>query len=418
MKELALTEIENEQIKKLFNTFFEVIQHSLEIKDKNRNLPFYKRKPDKDLRSLVENKEVLQSKHFDLFIKNIQALEKNEAYLDTTDWKVLAFLSPGLMDSKNPIAVYEALDYLNQFEFLGENNFSVIKLASVIYSLSQSDPLNTAKMLVRLDHFDLLTEQNLGKICANSQLNSQLFSSVLNKLSLNGGINHLLTQANLDKLLENPRLNLDILAKFMQAENKSELLTQEKFDLAINLKNLLTLENIDKIEKAEFDPKMLAEVISLLDKANILTQDNFDQLIGLNKVDFEKIVPVLDKMYEKQILNQDNVLKLLDTFLATRIYDERVDGVDSINGQQSSKASLTDKFCMMLKKLLYNAQVIFDKIIAGFNKITKRYETPDISEPDAQRVTENHNSFFNQPKDVIDNAALKVVNISNTLGVK
>lgn len=414
MKELAFREIKNEQLKKLFNTFFDIIQMSLKIKDDNRS-SFSKMLSDRDLRSLVKNKEALQFKHFDSFIKNLQALEKNQAYLDTTEWKILAFLSPNLMDSKNPSALHEALDYLNKFQFLEENNFSVIKVASIIYSLSQSDPLNAAKMLVRLHYFNLLTEQNLGKISASSELNSQLFSSVLNKLSLigeSGGTAHLLTQANLDKLLQNPDLNLEMLSQFIQAEDKSKILTQEKFDIVI--------QNIDKIEKTGFDTKELADVISLLDQANILTQDNFDSLINLSKTDFEKIVPALRGLDKTGILTEANLYELLNTSLATRIYDEQNE-VDSANGQQSFKSSLTDKLYKMLKDLFDkasgNIQAIFDKIIAGFNKITKRYETPDISESEAQRVTGNHNSFFvNSYSSQSENSDTKVLpsNLVNT----
>lgn len=416
MKELALTEIENEQIKKLFNTFFEVIQHFLDIKDKNRNLPFYKRKPDKDLRSLIENKEVLQSKHFDLFIKNIQALEKNQAYLDTTEWKVLAFLSPSLMDSKNPIAVYEALDYLNPFEFLGENNFSVIKVASIIYSLSQSEPLVAAKMLVRLDHFDLLTEQNLGKICANSQLNSQLFSSVLNKLSLigeSGGTSHLLTQANLDRLLENPRLNLDILAKLIQAENKSELLTQEKFDLAINLKNLLTPENIEKIEKTEFDPKMLADLLSLLDKAKLLTQKNFDSIFSITKADFEKLCKVKSKLDEIPNLTQTDFNEFLKIYLDAYNYDKKQ--------QNPPEFSLIDRLCTKFLEVQVLTKNIFYKIINFFrNKINLHNAKQAEVKAD---LAANPNSFYASPgsrqsQSITDDEVLSPVNISNTPGVK
>jgi hypothetical protein len=50
--------------------------------------------------------------------------------------------------------------------------------------------------------------------------------------------------------------------------------------------HLLTQENFDKIEKADFDPKKLASILYLLNEANILTQDNFDNLISLSKVDF------------------------------------------------------------------------------------------------------------------------------------
>ncbi len=421
MKELDLTKIENEQIQDLFRLFFGVIQHSLAIKDKNRSR-FSQFTSDRNLRIIEKNKEIIQFEHFDSFIKNLQALEKNEDYRETTDWKVLKFLSPELTEHAQ---VKLALEYLNQSEFLGENNFSIIKVASIIYSLSQSKPLDAADMLAFLNHYTLLNEESLGKIRSNRNLDIKLFTSVIQKLSLNGGTDHLLTQANLDKLLEDDKLNLEFLAKFIYAEDESKPLTQEKFDLAINLKNLLTLENIEKIEKAEFDPKKLSDVLSSLDKADILSQDNFDQLMGLNKDDFEKIVPVLVTMHKTNILNQDNFLKFLDTFLATCIYDERADVVDSVNGQQSSKVSLTDKFCMMLKEswLGRNAQVIFNKIIAAFNKITKRYETQDASVTSDETATagRNPNAFFasscSRSENVTDPQESRA-NISNTCGVK
>jgi hypothetical protein len=279
-------------------------------------------------------------------------------------------------------------------------------------------------MLVRLSDFDLLTEGNLKKINANPQLNIKLFSNVLNKLNLSGGTDSLLTQANLDKLLQKG-LNLEMLAKFIQAEDKSKILTQENFDLAINLKNLLTHENITKIEKAAFDPAKLSDVFLALNESKILTQDNFDQLIDLNKVDFEKIVPVLENLNKNKILNQDNFYEFLNTFLATRIYDEQAKEFDHANGQQDSKTSLTDKFCKMLKEswLGRNAQVIFNKIIAAFNKMTKRYETQDASATSDETATagRNPNSFFasscSRFENVTDTEASRA-NISNTCGVK
>ena len=344
MKELDLIKIENEQIKDLFTLFFGVIQDSLEIKDNNRSR-FSQITSDRNLRNIEKNKEIIQFEHFDSFIKNLQELEKNQAYLDTTEWKVLTLLSPSLISSQNPSATYEALDYLNQSEFLGENNYSVIKIASIIYSLMQSEPLEAAKMLVRLDHFDLLNEESLGKIRFNRELDIKLFTSVIEKLSLSGGTDHLLTQANLDKLLDHPELNLEVLAKFIQAEDKSKILTQEKFDLAINLKNLLTEENIN-------------------------------QLIGLNTGDFEKIVPVLVTMHKTNILNQDNFLKFLDTFLNASINDVQKDRVDGVSLDESgSSISLVDCLCSTLVDFLSRVekffQEFFDDILKYFNEKTE-----------------------------------------------
>lgn len=415
MKELAITTIENEQIKDLFTLFFGVIQDSLEIKDKQRSR-FSQITSDRNLRSLVENQEILKFKTFDSFIKNLQALEKNQAYLETTDWKVLGFLSPSLINSQNPAAVYETLDYLNLSEFLSENNFSVIKVASIIYSLSQSEPLDAAKMLIKLDHFDLLNEESLGKIRSNRKLDIKLHTSVIEKLSLSGGTDHLLTKANLDKLLENPELNLEILAKFIQAEDKSKILTQEKFDLAINLKNLLTLENIEKIEKAAFDPKKLADVISLLDAANILTQDNFDQFIGLNKDDFEKIVPVLDTMHGKKILNQDNLLKFLNTFLNLSIYDAEQHQNNGSSSEQPSSSTLADQLCSSLVGLLSRIgkffQEFFDDILNYFNDKTENNAeniTTDNQAIDTNSRVNSRASFFGNSssrKDIDNNEDL------------
>lgn len=399
MKELALREIKNEQLKKLFNTFFDIIQMSLKIKDDNRS-SFSKMLSDRDLRSLVENKEALQFKHFDSFIKNLQALGKNTDYSDTTEWKVLMFLSPSLKNSQHPTAVYQILEYLNQSEFLGENNFSVIKVASILYSLAQPEPLDAAKILTFLSFFDLLNEESLGKIRSHRELDIKSFTHVIEELSLSGGTDHLLTQDNLDKLLQNPDLNLKMLSQFVKAEDKSKVLTQEKFDLAINLKNLLTLENIGKLEKTEFDTKKLAGVISLLDQANILTQDNFDSLINLSKTDFEKIVPVLDKMYEKHILNQDNFFNFLNTFLNVSIYDAKRGQVDGSSFEQaSSSTSLAERLCSALVDFLSRVgkyfQEFFDDILNYFNEKTEKHETLSISKPtEIPNVTGNHNSFF------------------------
>lgn len=343
MKEIVISNIENEPIKDLFTLFFAAIQYSLAIKDKDRSR-FSQITSDRNLRNIEKNKEIIQFEHLDSFIKNLQALEKNQAYLDTTEWKVLTFLSPSLIISQNPTAVFEALDYLDQSEFLRENNYSVIKVASILYSLSQSVPLEAAKMLVRLDHFDVLNEESLGKIRSNRNLDIKLFTRVIEKLSLNGGIDPLLTQANLDKLLQKG-LNLEVLAKFIQAEDKSNILTQEKFDLAINLKNLLTEENID-------------------------------QLIGLNTDDFEKIVPVLVTMHKTNLLNQDNFLKFLDTFLNASIYDVQKDRVDGVFLDESgSSISLVDRLCSTLVDFLSRVekffQEFFDDILKYFNEKTE-----------------------------------------------
>lgn len=394
MKEIIIANVENEQIKKLFETFFVAIQISLDIKDKHRNMPFYKRKPDKNLRSLIENKEALQSKDFDLFVKSVLALEKNQAYLDTTEWKVLTLLSHPLVLSQNPSAVYEALDYLKQFEFLGENNFSVIKVASIIYSLTQSEPLDAAKILVRLHYFKLLTEQNLGKISNYPELNNQLFSSVLNKLSLidgDAGTSHLLNQANLDKLIKNPELNLAVWAKFLQAEDKSKILTQEKFDLAINLKNLLTDENITKIEKAAFDSKELADVLFLLDKADILTQDNFDSIINLEEMDRAK--SVLSKFSGSNILGQEQFSQFLAIYNKAKVFDNQNNSSDS---KDDFSDLLIDRLCAAFLKVKVLTKNICKIIVEFFtNKIN--LHTKKQAEVKTDLATNYNSSNFFEP---------------------
>ncbi|WP_342220731.1 hypothetical protein [Rickettsiella endosymbiont of Miltochrista miniata] len=299
----------------------QLYQEEKNVNQENEDITF-------DLKGLEE--KITEKKENEVYLK-ILTLSANSGFEKLTVSKVSQ--------------IFNTLEFfLNKSDFFQSVDFST-KMDAIYYSLTHAESFETAKMLVRLSDFDLLTEGNLKKINANPQLNIKLFSNVLNKLNLSGGIDHLLTQANLDKLLENPELNLEVLAKFIQAEDKSNILTQEKFDLAINLKNLLTQENID-------------------------------QLIGLNTVDFEKIVPVLVTMHKTNILNQDNFLKFLDTFLNASIYDAQQDRVDGVSLDESgSSISLVDRLCSTLVDFLSRVekffQEFFDDILKYFNEKTE-----------------------------------------------
>lgn len=275
----------------------------------------------------------------------------------------------------------------NKSDFFQAADFPT-KIEAVYYSLTHADAFDVAKMLLGLNNIDLLTQDNV------------------------------------DKLLKNHELNLEVLPGLIQEEEKSKRLTQEKFDLAINLKKLLTRENMDKIEKADFDTKVLADVIDLLDKANILTQDNVDQVIDLHKVDFEKIVSVLKKMAETQILTQDNFYNFLSTFFNTSIHDAQWDQLDAAAlDEPSTTIPLTDRLCSTLINLLSRVQQFFqeffDDILEYFNKEAKVDEALDSSKRGkVQCRTENHNAFFvsasGHAEQFTDNHALSVVNASNT----
>lgn len=269
--------------------------------------------------------------------------------------------------------------FFNKSDFFQSVDFST-KMNAIYYSFTHAKSFDTIKTLVILNDFDLLTEDNL------------------------------------DKLLQNSELNLEVLAKFIQIKDKSNLLTQEKFDLAINLKNLLTQENIEKIEKTAFDPKKLADVIFLSDAANILTQDNFDQLIGLDKDDFEKIVPVLDTMHGKKILNQDNLLKFLDTFLNLSIYDAEQHQINGSSPEQPSSSTLADQLCSSLVGLLSRIgkffQEFFDDILNYFNDKTENNAeniTTDNQAIDTNSRVNSRASFFGNSssrKDIDNNEDL------------
>lgn len=257
-----------------------------------------------------------------------------------------------------------------EFFFNKKIDFSLVGMSTYLnaihYSLIQAGPSEAANMLAKLAQVGLLNEANLGSLKANFKLDITLLAYVIHKLSLNEGTDSLLTQTNLDKLLEilkNSELTLEFIAKFIQVDDESKALTQERFDLAIILNKLLT-------------------------------RDNFKLLIDCTKDEFEKnIFPVLSGMHKTGILSEENYEKFMITFLNARIYDVE-NGVDSANSGQSSKPSFTDKLCMALMKFLSqplsNIQAIFNRIIDGFNKITKRYET------NGTPVTSS-NSFFKTP---------------------
>ena len=366
MKNMLKIAINKETQASDYRLFLERFKEFLDKELLNKE-PLKQAYPGQKFRDLVSEESNLSLKQEGFIEDKITEKKENEVYLKILT--LLADLSFEKLTISRVLQIFNAIEFFLKSDFFHSVDI-LTKMNAIYFSLTEAEPLETANFLARLSTFDLLIKENLKKIIANSQLNISLFSSVLNKLSLNGGENHLLTQANLDKLLDNPKIDLDLLAKFIQADDESTFLTQEKFDLAINLKNLLT-------------------------------QDSIDQLIALNEADFEKIVPELIAMHKNKILNDDNVLNFLNTFRATRIYDEKADLVDSAMGRQSSKPSLTDKFCKMLKDFLdkawVNAQVIFDKIIDGFNKITKRCDETQDAVPvisDETTSPESYSPFF------------------------
>jgi hypothetical protein len=338
--------------------------------------------------------------------------------------------------------------FLNKSDFFKAVDVSA-KMNAIYYCLIHTKPLETAKILVRLNDFDLLSEENLNKISANPQLKIILFTSVLDKLGLNGGTNSLLTQDNLDKLLQYPEFNLEILAKFIQVEDKSTVLTQEKFDIAIYLNDLLTLESIDKIEKTDFDPIKLADIFHALSESKILNQENFDQIVQLSKSNFEtlfsaasfifdenqdkslltqnnfyqllnvlnvsdleKAVAFLDVLNEKNILTQENFNSIVSL---TKADFEKISNVQSrlseatnltqsdfdsfletfLNTkkhdreqQNSPEDSLAHRFCAAILRVKVLTKNIFDKIIAFFNGKINLHNEKQAEEK------ENRNSFF------------------------
>lgn len=358
MKELVL----NTKTNSLFNVIESALQIKKEVETTSKAswlATIITPSLIKNLQTIVRDKPNLKLNNFAVFLQGLEDtlqaeinLKQKENYQESTDrvhqvyWKILQLLTDNTKNLKQRAEVLKnTLVYLKYFEFLGNNNFSVIKVASIIYSLSQSEPLDAADMLVFLNRYQLLNEESLEKIRANRNLNIKLFTRVIEKLSLSGGTDHLLLPTNLDKLLDNSELNLKMLAYFIQVDDESKILTQEKFDLAINLKNLLTKENID-------------------------------QLIGLKTVDFEKIVPVLVTMHKTNLLNQDNFLKFLDTFLNASIYDVQKDRVDGVSLDESgSFISLVDRLCSTLVDFLSRVekffQEFFDDILKYFNGKTE-----------------------------------------------
>lgn len=404
MREIVIANVENEQCKRLFLLFFSIIERSIKIKErsKTRLSKFIERLPkinsNISFQTLLDNQNNIQFEHFDFFIKKIRSLEKNPVYLDTLEWKILGFLSGDMVSTKNPTSKIKALEYLDGAGFLREDKFCATHMAAVIYCLSQPESLSVAQMLVRLDALNLLTEQNLGKMNARPQTQSCFLPKILSKLNLVGenATNHLLTQANLDKLLQNSTFNLEVLSEFIQAEDKFKVLTQEQFDLAVNLKDLLTLKNIKNIENADLEYLQLNNLCILLNQNEMLNQENIDYLMGLKKTDFERVFPVLRSLNERHLLDQDNFVKFLNTYLGACIYDEQNNELDSVKSQ-SSKTSLSDRLCELLTRFLSgarrNLQDIFDKIIKGFNKIIGRM----IEEEPVNHSTNTPHSFFTLP---------------------
>lgn len=227
-----------------------------------------------------------------------------------------------MVSTKNPTPIIEAIEYLDKVEFLQEDSFSALSMASVIYCLSHPEPVSAAKMLVRLNALNLLTEQNIGKIDAMPQSTFGFLPKIVHKLNLveEDGTSHLLNQANLDKLLE--YTNLEILAKFIQVEDKSKVFTQGKLDLAFILKQLLTQENIEKIENIALDHSKLTDIFRSFSASSILTQENFNAIIQLSKSNFDTIYQTISLLFHENpyenLLTQQTVDKILgNTAFAT-----------------------------------------------------------------------------------------------------
>lgn len=275
-------------------------------------------------------------------------LEKNEHAVYLKILTILSNTSFSALTISTVLQMVNALEYFDKSNFL-QNNFSLLKINAIYSSLNHAKPLIFAKLLVFLNQCNLLTLENLKKIEA-SKLDIKLFTIILNKLHHSGGEKHLLNQANLNKLLQNSAL-----AK-------------------------------------------IADLFRIFAASKILTQDNFDHIISFNKVDLEKIFPVLVTMLDKKILNQANFLSFLETFLAVSIRDAHNADSDSIDGQlpKTAKNSLADGLCSTLLDFLSRVQKFcqkfFDDILKYFNDKAQTNETAERSKP--AETTGNNNSFF------------------------
>lgn len=375
LRSAALRNMQNiinsqETDRQAYRLFFEQFKRFLkeELLDKKLAKQSF---PQQTFRDLASENTDITFKLEGLQEEKIIQKKENEIYL-----KMLTLLTGSTFDGLTISPVLQISNavefFLKQSDFFQTINFST-NMDAIYVSLTHADAFEMAKMWVRLNDFDLLMEENLKKINAKTRLNGKLFSSVVNKLSLNGGTDPLLNQTDLDKLLDNSDLNLEVLAQFIQVEDKSKVLTQENFDLAINLKNLLTHENIDKIEKADFEIKTLSDVISLLDKAAILTQDNFTRITNLEKADLVHLFQVFSKFSHSNILDQEHFSQFLKIYNKAKGHDQQ--NRISEDSTEEPSDSLLNRLCAAFLKVKVLTQTIFDKIIEFFNnKINLHHE--------------------------------------------
>lgn len=368
MKELVL----NTKTNSLFNVIESALQIKKEVETTSKAswlATIITPSLIKNLQTIVRDKPNLKLNNFAVFLQGLEDtlqaeinLKQKENYQESTDrvhqvyWKILQLLTDNTKNLKQRAEVLKnTLVYLKDFEFLGENNFSNIKVASIIYILAHSEPLNAADMLVFLNRYQLLNEESLGKITANRNLNIKLFTRVIEKLSLSGGTDHLLLPTNLDKLLDNSELNLKMLAYFIQVDDESKTLTQKRFGFVINNLSLLT--------ETEIDSTQFANVIYLLDKADILTQDNFNIIISLEEIDRANLFSVLSKFSDSNILDQEQFSQFLVIYNKAKVFenqnrDSKVDPSDS----------LTDRLCAAFLKIAVLTKNICKIIVEFFTK--------------------------------------------------
>ncbi|WP_342146643.1 hypothetical protein [Rickettsiella endosymbiont of Aleochara curtula] len=419
MKELVL----NTKTNSLFNVIESALQIKKEVETTSKSswlATIITPSLIKNLQTIVRDKPNLKLNNFAVFLQGLEDtlqaeinLKQKENYQESTDrvhqvyWKILQLLTGKNLKQRAEV-LKNTLVYLKYFEFLGENNFSNIKVASIIYSLAHSEPLHAADMLVLLNRYQLLNEESLGKITANRNLNIKLFTRVIEKLSLSGGTTPLLNQANLDKLLDNPELNLKMLAYFIQVDAESKILTQKIFGFVISNLSLLT--------ETEIDSTQFANVIYLLDKADILTQDNFDIILSLEQIDRANLFSVLSKFSDSNILDQEQFSKFLAVYNKVKVFDnQNRDSKDDLSD------SLTDGLCAAFLRIAVLTKNICKIIVEFFmNKIKLHTEKQAEVKTDLGIETQNCNSFFVSAcskSKVTDPGALRA-NISNTCGVK
>lgn len=379
-------EIQVSEYQLFFKNFTEFLNK--EFLDKESLKKSYLGQKFKDL--ISENTD-LTFKYEGLIEEDIIGKKENEIYL-----KILTLLTDSNFDDLTLLKVLQIFNtlelFLNKPDFFQAIDFSK-KMDAIYYSLIHAESLEVAKMLTFLSFFDLLNGENIKKLIFNGKLDIKQFASVLNKLSLSGGTEHLLTQANLDKLLQNPEINLEALAKFIQASDESKPLTQEKFDLAINLKNLLTENNIIKIENIQSDPKILANVIFLLDKAGILTQDNFNSIINLEEIDRANLFLVIFKFSDSNILDQKQFSQFLAIYNKAKVFDNQ--NRISSDPKDDSSDSLIDRLCAAFLKMKVLTKNICKIIVEFFtNKINLHDKKRAEVKTDLGTETQNCNSFF------------------------